>query len=143
MADDTTPHTSITPPAEPETVVADQVRQAIEDAGGNPDLLLPHLTSQLGWRRDGEAITVFSGEKEGAEACRDLVARLQNDPRFEAAFAGQSEAASQPDENLKFGSGAMPTAGFQAKAIPSRDPLAIGQALHDIAQGSVAVNFNG
>lgn len=37
---------------DPKKLIQDHARQAIVDAGGNPQLLMPHITSQLGWRRE-------------------------------------------------------------------------------------------
>ena len=146
---------------DPKQIIQDHARQAIVDAGGNPQLLLPHITSQLGWRQDDDGITVFSAEGEGAESVRALVDQLKANDDFASAFGAADQTKTQPGAQpeaqppskqaaqpqpsqspSKSGSGARASHDLPDRGINSRDPLALGFALREIAAGTTTVNFN-
>ena len=139
--------------ADPTELIKVHAAKAITDAGGNAALLLPHIVNQLGWRKDGDEITIFSSSGEGDENIKSLVQALRRDNRYRAAFQANQTLDEDHQENAdaslvqmprsnKSGSGSGQTAPFTTQSVKSTDPLALGYALRDIASGKTRVNFN-
>ena len=129
-------------PIDPAAMIKDQAQQAILDAGGNPELLLPHITSQLGWRKDDDGVTIFSDQGEGPGMIRQLVDRLKANKGFAQAFSPVGSDDPAPPPSNKSGSGARASINNPRHGIKSSDSLALGYALRDIAAGKTKVNFN-
>ncbi len=149
-------------PPNGEQKIEEAARSAITKAGGNAELLLPHIKAKLGWRKDGDEVVVFSDKGEGDDGCNALVKSYRDNPNFSQAFTpsgdassqaetgGQAETQSAPEtqgqatpQEPKMGSGAVPSASFTPNAIDGGDPLAIGHALKSIASGQMRVRFDG
>lgn len=139
------PNQDATDPNHAEKMLQRAAHDAIIAAGGSPDLLMPHITPQLGWRRDGDEIIVFSKTGDGPSACQELVAEMKANPAFTAAFpAAVKPQQPAPDQPIpaKQGSGASSSQMVAPATIDASSPLAIGHALKDIARGHVRVRFN-
>lgn len=149
------PHQEAKPSSEnPQDIVNTHAHEAIVKAGGNPDLLMPHVTAKLGWRKSDDGHVVFAEGGEGAEGSDSVVEALKQDPKFKAAFtlSAPSQAPSSGEtfeptdtssvSSPKSGSGASPAATVAPALVNANDPLAVGYALKDIASGKARVRFN-
>ncbi len=154
-------------PPNGEQKIEEAARSAITKAGGNAELLLPHIKAKMGWRKDGDEVIVFSDKGEGDDGCNALVNSYRDNPNFSQAFTPSGDASSQAEtqsapetegqpeaqgqttsgqaapQEPKMGSGAVPSASFTPNAVDGGDPLAIGHALKGIASGQMRVRFDG
>ncbi len=142
------------PPLNGEETVEAAARNAITKAGGNAELLLPHIKAKLGWRKDGDDMIVFSDKGEGDDGCDALVKSYRDNPNFSQAFTQNPDAPETPEMPEtpeapetqmppKMGSGAAVSAAFIPNSIDGGDPLAIGYALKGIASGQMRIRFDG
>ena len=113
-------------------------REAILTAGGDVELLAPHVVSSMSVTRDDTGITVTCQNGDVALDPASYVQSLRQRDSFKQAFITQEKLTETPVTSG--GSGAHPGSAAPHNSISAEDPLAIGHALEAVARGERSVS---
>ncbi len=121
--------------------------KAIVEAGGSPELLLPHIRTQMRVAQNeaGEYVseivdasgTKRIGDKDGSPMTTDqLIASLKENATFQPAFGSSGASGSGGSTNNN------PPPGSNGITTISNDPAEFGNNLEGIANGDVVVQHD-